>query len=219
MAGERVTVFYGPYGSGKTEVAVNYAVWLAGRAAGVWLADLDLVTPYFRVRDLRDRVGRQGVRVVAPEGPPGEGDLPVLPPGLSGLLRGDGPGVIDVGGGDTGARVLGSLHTLAGDCRLWLVFNPYRPGCDSPAGLVDMARRISASSRLGPAGVVSNPHLGPATTVPVVARGHAVVEQAAARLGLPVVLLTALQDIAPAVEKMVGREVFPLERYLTLPWE
>lgn len=219
MAGERVTVLYGPYGSGKTEIAVNYAVWLAGRTAGVWLADLDLVTPYFRVRDLRDRVGRLGVKVVAPEGSAGQGDLPVLPPGLSGLLRGGGPGVIDVGGGDAGARVLGSLRTLAGDCRLWLVFNPYRPGCDSPAGLVEEAHRIAASSRLRPAGVVSNPHLGPATTVPVVAQGHVVVEQAAAQLGLPVVLLTALQDIAPPVEKMVGRGVFPLQRYLALPWE
>lgn len=225
-----VTVFLGPYGSGKTEVACNYAVCLArkggdcGRGpaggSGVWLADLDLVTPYFRARDVREALERQGVRVVAPDPAWGEGDLPVLPPGLSGLLRAGGPGVVDVGGGHTGARVLGSLRPLLGaGCRIWVVLNPYRPGCSSPSGMSGLAREVAASSRAPLAGVVSNPHLGGETTPEAVERGHRLVEEAARLLGLPVVMLAALQDIAGQVETMVGRRVFPLRRYLSLPWE
>lgn len=220
MAQDQVTVFLGPYGSGKTEIALNYAVWLARQVPAVWLADLDLVTPYFRARDARDSLEREGVHVVAADPAWGDGDLPILPPGLSGLLRKGGPGVVDVGGGDTGARVLGSVRPLGeSHHRVWMVFNPYRPGCDSPSRLAALAREVAESSRLNPIGVVSNPHLGSHTTVETVGRGHLVVEQAAHLLGLPVVMLAALQDIAPAVEKMLGREVFPLRRYLVLPWE
>ncbi|MDI6893380.1 MAG: hypothetical protein QME70_01980 [Bacillota bacterium] len=230
MRRDGVTLFLGPYGSGKTEISVNYSVRLAratggthqevGGQGGIWLADLDLVTPYFRAREVREELEREGVRVVAPDPAWGEGDLPVLPPGLSGLLRGGGPGVVDVGGGDTGARVLGSLRPLLADsCHIWVVLNPYRPGCGSPAGMAALAREVTGSSRLQPTGVVSNPHLGGETTPPVVERGHRLVEQAASLLGLPVVMLAALQDIAHRVEKMVAREVFPLRRYLLLPWE
>lgn len=215
-----VTLFLGPYGSGKTEVALNYAVWVAGRWGGVWLADLDLVTPYFRARDVRERVAPAGVRVVAPDPAWSESDLPVLPPGLNGLLRQGGRGVVDVGGGDTGARVLGSLHPLVrSEYRVWMVLNPYRPGCDSPSRLANLAGVVAGSSRLRPTGVVSNPHLGAGTTPKTVADGHLVVEEAARLAGLPVVMLTALQDFAGDVEKMVGRQVFPLQRYLLLPWE
>lgn len=231
MEQQGVTVFLGPYGSGKTEIALNYAVGLArgrggccGEADGgraVWLADLDLVTPYFRARDVREAMEREGVRVVAPDPAWGEGDLPVLPPGLSGLLRAGGPGVVDVGGGDTGARVLGSLRPLleGPGCHVWVVLNPYRPGCTSAAGMSGLAREVAGSSRVRLTGVVSNPHLGGETTPQAVERGHRLVEEAARLLDLPVVMLAALQDIAGQVEKMVGRRVFPLRRYLSLPWE
>jgi hypothetical protein len=231
MKQESVTVFLGPYGSGKTEIALNWAVCLVRRggdccreAGGgerrVWLADLDLVTPYFRARDVRELMEAEGVRVVAPDPAWGQGDLPVLPPGLSGFLRAGGPGVVDVGGGDTGARVLGSVRPLlAADCQIWVVLNPYRPGCGSPSGMSHLARQVAGSSRVRLTGVVSNPHLGGETTPEAVERGHWLVKEAARLLDLPVVMLAAVQDIAHQVQNMVGQRVFPLRRYLSLPWE
>lgn len=223
MAPDQVIVLCGPYGSGKTEIAINLAVWLAGErgaGGGVWLADLDLVTPYFRIRDVRECLDRTGVRVVVPASPWGEADLPILPPGLSGLLRGGGPGVVDVGGGEAGARVLGSLSPfLGGRHRLWLVLNPYRPGGESPERLAAIAGRVLSGARLGSSGVVSNPHLGEETTAEAVLRGHAVVEGAAGLLGLPVVMVAVLEDMAPAVENKLGRRVFAMRRYLRPPWE
>ena len=61
-----VTVFYGLYGSGKSEIAINYALRLAGCGHPVTLIDLDAVTPYFRVRDVREELVTRGVQVVAP---------------------------------------------------------------------------------------------------------------------------------------------------------
>ena len=76
-------LFTGRFGSGKTETAINYARALVqGSAPGidfeptdgqpgglsevVVLVDLDIVTPYFRSREMAARMAEQGVRVVAP---------------------------------------------------------------------------------------------------------------------------------------------------------
>ena len=47
----RVSLFSGHYGSGKTNIAVNYALALRERGREVTIADLDIVNPYFRTKD------------------------------------------------------------------------------------------------------------------------------------------------------------------------
>ena len=51
MQAKRVTLFAGHYGSGKTNIAVNYALTLAAEGKKVCIADLDIVNPYFRTAD------------------------------------------------------------------------------------------------------------------------------------------------------------------------
>ena len=42
---KRVTIFAGHYGSGKTNIAVNYALALKKEFESVKIADLDIVNP------------------------------------------------------------------------------------------------------------------------------------------------------------------------------
>ena len=51
MEHKRLTLFAGHYGSGKTNIAVNYALLLAREGKPVCIADLDIVNPYFRTTD------------------------------------------------------------------------------------------------------------------------------------------------------------------------
>ena len=51
MFDKRVTLFAGHYGSGKTNIAVNYALALKKAGTDVVIADLDIVNPYFRTKD------------------------------------------------------------------------------------------------------------------------------------------------------------------------
>ena len=51
MEHKRVTLFAGHYGSGKTNIAVNYALHLASEGKKVCIGDLDIVNPYFRTKD------------------------------------------------------------------------------------------------------------------------------------------------------------------------
>ena len=51
MEHKRLTLFAGHYGSGKTNIAVNYALLLRREGKSVCIADLDIVNPYFRTKD------------------------------------------------------------------------------------------------------------------------------------------------------------------------
>ena len=62
---KRVTLFCGHYGSGKTNLAVNYALDLRQKGLEVSLADLDIVNPYFRSKDSEAQLEAAGVRVIA----------------------------------------------------------------------------------------------------------------------------------------------------------
>ena len=107
-----VILFTGNYGSGKTEVAVNYASWLAREGKRVQIADLDLVNPYFRVREAREPLEKLGIEVVAPAGDYHSADLPILLPQVKGLIEHPkGYTILDVGGDNVGATVLSALTT------------------------------------------------------------------------------------------------------------
>ena len=66
---KRINIFAGGYGSGKTEVAVNYTTYLA--KSGIMplsIIDLDIVNPYFRSREAAKSLTDLGVNVIIPTG-------------------------------------------------------------------------------------------------------------------------------------------------------
>ena len=64
MLDKRITVFMGHYGSGKTFVSVNYALWLAKDKKPVSIYDLDIVNPYFRTVDAGKMLDENNVELV-----------------------------------------------------------------------------------------------------------------------------------------------------------
>ena len=79
MDHKRLTLFAGHYGSGKTNIAVNYALRLAGEGKQVCIADLDIVNPYFRTADSEEELTQAGIRLVRPQFANSNVDLPALP--------------------------------------------------------------------------------------------------------------------------------------------
>ena len=147
-----MTIFVGHFGSGKTEIALNGALELAAGGRAVTLADLDVVKPYFRSRSARDILSRAGIELLAPTGANVHADLPIIVPQIRSQLRDSNRRLImDVGGDEVGARVLGSLSDVVPfddtDCFLVLNFRrPSTPESQTPRP------RITAERRLWPAG-------------------------------------------------------------------
>ena len=79
MEHKRLTLFAGHYGSGKTNIAVNYALALAKEGKAVCIADLDIVNPYFRTKDSAAVLEKAGVELISPQFANTNVDLPALP--------------------------------------------------------------------------------------------------------------------------------------------
>ena len=188
MTDNRITIFVGEFGSGKTELAVNYALALKAKGMDTAIVDIDLVKPYFRTRENRELLERNGVRVVAPEPRLSHADLPVLPHNILEVLSQTNTHVVmDVGGGES-AIVLGQLnrHFAQYAYQALLVINTRRPFTSDVQGIIHTLQRIEQVSRLKISGLVSNTNLGPETTLEHVYQGLSIVEQAARQLSLPV---------------------------------
>ena len=225
---QRVTALAGPFGSGKTELAIGLATLAARQAreesrwtGGTVLGDLDVIKPYFRSREARESLGQAGVRLIAPSAALASADLPIVVPELRGFVaRADTQVILDVGGDSVGARALGSLSDVAreADCDLLLVLNRYRPFMGSLEEVLAQARGIAAAARLDITGVVSNTNLVEETTRQDIEWGLELARAVALALGAPLRLLAlpehlasafeALPDLPPAV--VVRRRMLPV---------
>ena len=108
MEQKRLTLFAGHYGSGKTNIAINYARALRAAGNEVILTDLDIVNPYFRTKDAEDTLKREGIGLIVSDYANSNVDLPSMPKEAYSLVeRRDVLGVLDIGGDDRGALALG----------------------------------------------------------------------------------------------------------------
>ncbi|MFH1807952.1 MAG: cobalamin biosynthesis protein CbiA [Pseudomonadota bacterium] len=218
-----VTVFIGNFGSGKTEIAINYALALRTTGARVQLVDLDIINLFFRSREARSHVEAQGIEVVAPANEYAFADLPILLREVAGAIASaDGHVVLDVGGDDLGARVLG---TYSATLRLQKadvlqVVNQRRPFTDSAEGCQRMYNDLEAASRLKVTGLVANAHLIHETSVEVVQGGIAFARAFGEQVGVPLRFASVERGVLETVgENAFDCPVLALERFMTSPWE
>ena len=231
-----VEVFIGPFGSGKTEVALNRALSLAAAGERVTFVDLDLVDPYFRGRQARDTLDAAGVKVVAPPPAWDDVDLPLLSSEVFAAVRGLGAGqvfaawresgagpdsgrvLIDAGGEAHGALAVRQLsHLLPPDAAVYLVVNPYRPFMRSAEEIVQAAELIADAAGRPITGLIANPNLAGATTADVVREGLWIVEAAARYLARPVAWTAVGAALLPALQ--LAGEVQPLRFHMLPFWE
>ncbi len=234
FAKSRVTVFVGAFGSGKTELALNFAMCLADAGGGdgsprAVLADIDILKPMFRSRELSAQLAARGVRVVS--GAPGyeTADVPALSPAIYGAIEDKSvPLVMDVGGDDDGARALGRFRShleRAGYDMLYVV-NTLRPFSSAPEQITAMLRAVEDSSRLACTALVSNTNLGAASSAKEVRTGLGTVRRVSDEVGIPVRFFTVSLGVAQSCGESVRRiardygiPVFVIDRMVLPPWE
>lgn len=218
----RVVVLVGGYGSGKSEIALNMAFQLSESqpdSPRPIVIDLDVVKPMFRARELMQKAACFGVEIVAPEGELALFETPALNPRIFGALLDESRIVlVDVGGDDRGARALGSLlEYFPKDTEVLLVVNARRPFSANAEGMVSIAHEIEEACRMKITGLVSNTHLGEWTDVSVIDEGHAIAQEAAERLEVPIRFLGVRKNLADKIS--VPMPILPLDLQIQLPWE
>ena len=223
MIHKRLTLFAGHYGSGKTNIAVNYAIRLAKEDKKVCIADLDIVNPYFRTADSAQRLQEAGVTLISPQFANTNVDLPALPAEAYRLVQDKNTfAVMDIGGDDRGAYALGRYVPYIkeeNDYRMVFVANANRPLTRTPEEALEVMREIESACGLSFTCMVNNTNLASETTAETVLDAAAYMEELSRISGLPVWMHTARQDIAKALSGRLA-DVFPLqlqEKYFDLP--
>ncbi len=196
---KRVTLFCGHYGSGKTNLAVNYAFKLKNEGFAVAIADMDIVNPYFRTRDSEAELRAAGIEVMGLPYARSNVDLPALPSELYGLFqRRDIHAICDLGGDDRGALALGRFRKLIeeeNDYELIFVVNFYRPLTPDPAGALEAMAEISRAAGLPFTGIINNSNLGQQTAPEDVLRTVPLAEEFSERSGVPLIGTSAMERI------------------------
>ena len=211
---KRITLFAGHYGSGKTNIALNYARFLKRRGEKVAVADLDIVNPYFRTKDSAADLAAEGIELVVSEFANSNVDFPALPKEIYALTAERGTKVVmDIGGDDRGALALGRWAPdirAENDYEMLAVVNAARPLTRTPQDAVEVLREIEAASQLPFTGIVNNTNLGPQTTAETVLGSRAYADEIAALMKIPVRMTCASAAIAAELRGRVDG-LFPIE--------
>jgi hypothetical protein len=217
-----IVIICGNYGSGKTETAVNLAA--KSRIAGktVKITDLDLVNPYFRTREARVFLENLGVEVVLPDKRYMHADLPILAPGVAGMIQNPAElTILDTGGDDVGVTVLAALGDFLSKRTVQMiqVINPFRPFTETIEGCLQIKEEIEASSKLRITGLASNANLIDDTTPAHIIEGYRFIQAVSKTTGLPIEFITASSKLIPHLDMETFRcPVLPIDRQLVFPW-
>ena len=210
---KRVTLFAGHYGSGKTNIAVNFALALKKTHERVIIADLDIVNPYFRTKDSLEELTRAGIRLISSEYANSNVDLPALPTEMYAITDDTGAmAVVDIGGDDRGAYALGRYQPAIleeNDYDMLFVCNMYRPLTTTPADTVEVMREIEGACGIRFTGIVNNSNLGDQTTPDDVLASLPYIQAISRETGLPLRFTSVRADLAPTLTGRI-ENLFPM---------
>ena len=210
---KRITLFAGHYGSGKTNIAVNFAIKLKNDGLDVKVADLDIVNPYFRTKDSTDDLERAGIELVSPAFANTNVDLPALPQELYGVVNNKKYyAVLDIGGDDRGAYALGRYTPTIleeNDYEMIFVANFFRPLTKTPEEALEVMREIEMASKIPFTAIINNSNLGNDTTAKDVESTIENAKKLSKLSNLPIIFTTVREDIKD-VEKFEG-ELLPIK--------
>lgn len=218
----RLNVFCGHFGSGKSEVSINYAIKLAKEGKKVTIIDMDNVNPYFRTADAKKILTEYGIEMIASEFANSNLDMPTVPvEAKRAFCDTDRTIIFDVGGDDDGAFILGQFNAdfKKEDYRMFLVVSTKRPLTKSCDELYDMARRIEYASRLKFTDIANNTNVGRFTDSQTLLSDYQEIECLSKRMNIPVSMQCGIPEALKNLPAELDKYKFPMKIYIKMPWE
>lgn len=196
---KRVTLFAGHYGSGKTNIAVNYAVKIKEAGIDVCVADLDIVNPYYRAKDSEDELEKRGIHLISSVYANSNVDLPAIPQQMYSIIDNkETYAVMDIGGDDRGALALGRYApsiTEENNYEMFFVINKYRPLTPDAESTVEVMREVETAGGMKFTAIVNNSNLGEETTAEDVLSSVSYANEISQMTGIPVKMTTVKNEL------------------------
>ena len=208
---KRITLFAGHYGSGKTNIAVNYALYLRSLGNEVEIADLDIVNPYFRTKDSAEELADAGIELISPAYANTNVDLPALPQEVYGLVQNTKKyAIMDIGGDERGALPLGRYRPYIleeNNFEMVFVANFYRPLTRTAEEAIEVMREIETACGIPFTAIVNNSNIGEETTAEYVRASFSEVKRLSELTKLPILFTSVKESLLNEFE---GEEILPL---------
>ena len=227
---KKIYVMIGNYGSGKSELALNFAMQAAARGDRTELLDLDMVNTYFRLTERGKMVEQKEIRLVSPNFACSGIETLSLPAEVSSAFVLDWDTVIfDVGGDDVGATALGRYHRdfmalEPGALEVLNVVNIRRPLASTVEKIHRLQEGMQTHARLQITGMINNTNLSTMTSADDLWDGYELLRQVVELTGIPVAYTTGKKDILDAFlardpdPKYVGKPV-AIDVYMHRDWD
>ena len=227
---KKMYVLIGNYGSGKTELALNFAIGAAARGERTELLDLDMVNTYFRLTEPGRLMRMKDIRVVSPNFTNSSVETLSLPAEVQSAFAMDWDTVVfDVGGDAVGSTALGRYHQdfealdLA-NLQVLNVVNIRRPLSGTVDKIIRLQEEMEVHSRLKITGMINNTNLAQVTTPEELRDGYEMIRQVSEKTGVPVLYTSgkkAMLDLFLAEghdPRYIGTP-FPIDTYMARDWE
>lgn len=219
---KRVRLFIGHYGSGKSEVSINYVTRLREVVDGeVALADIDVVNVYFRTREKKDLMRQLGITPIDSSIQTTTLDVPAVSAEVMRPLHDDKVNyVLDVGGDNVGGRVVGRFaeHFKSDNYDMFFVINANREKTQTANEVLGYIDAIEASSKLKVTGLVNNTHLLRETTVEDVLKGQEIAREVSKIKNIPIKYVCCIENLVDKLPKDLEGDVLPIKMYLREEW-
>ena len=189
---KKMYVLIGNYGSGKTELALNFAIKAAERGERTELLDLDMVNTYFRLTERGKMTRMKEIRLVSPNFACSGIETLSVPAEVASAFAMDWDTVVfDVGGDPTGANALGRYYEdfmalEEGALEVLNVVNTRRPLAGTVEKIVKLQQDMERYSRLKITGMINNTNLSTATSEADLRDGYEIIKEVSKLTGKPV---------------------------------
>lgn len=201
----RIHTIVGHFGSGKTEFAVNYVLDLRKAYDKVAILDMDIANPYFRSRERQQLMMDNDIDIhFNTYGYDINEDLPAITATVRAPLENkDYITVVDVGGNDSGARIIVQFrkYFLDEDSRMLAVVNLNRPDTETVDLAIEQIRSIEIETEIKIDGIINNTHMLRETETDDILYGYEKCCEIGEKLGIPVVYNTCVNELLLPLQK------------------
>ncbi|ACL74933.1 P-loop NTPase [Ruminiclostridium cellulolyticum] len=223
MFDKRINIFTGHFGSGKTEVAVNYAMKMSEAGYRTAIVDFDIINPYFRTADAKDTLEEQSIKVILPMYANTNVDIPAIPPEIYSLFEDkDIKVVLDVGGDDLGAKAVSRFkeEIISDDYEMFFVINTKRIMTDSPEKIIEMIALIEEGANIKVTKLLNNSNLLEETTPEIILEGNRIISQVSKKSGIPIAITAGMEEVVNSIKKseIATTEILTMRKQIHLPW-